>query len=307
MKKVTVFYHKHCSDGFTAAWAAQKRFGQDPGVELDLVAWGIGEPLPPIPTTGFVYIADLSFTPEYFERLRAKLGADNVRLLDHHKSAAEVFAQYKNDPNVVFNMEKSGAMLAWQEFFPEKDIPNLVRYVEDRDLWRFALPHSEDVSASILSYPMEFGAWESLAKRLGYGPITKDHPIAIEGHAIQRYRETLIGAAVKRTGQVGRLPTGETALFVNSSILASEIGNSKYNTPETPIVAVWTKQKDGRYYYSLRGGKTSPDLSKLARQYGGGGHEKAAGFTTDRIIHSVELDRPNSGEVKRSLNDRGDR
>lgn len=278
---VTVYYHDHCSDGFTAAWAANLKFRNDPTVDLSLIPYSIGDPLPSLPESGRVYIADLSFTPEFFEALRAKLGTTNVKMLDHHKSAQETFRPYAGDPGVVFDMNKSGARLAWEEFFPEADVPNIVSYVEDRDLWRFDLPYSRDVSTAILSYPLEMGAWNTLAERLGYKPLTKEHPLVVEGHAISRYKDSLVASAISRTGEIGLLPTGARALFVNSSVLASDIGNTK---ADVPVVVVWTRQKDGRYYYSLRGGETAPDLSRLAKQFGGGGHAKAAGFTADHFI-----------------------
>ena len=37
-------------------------------------------------------------------------------------------------------MEKSGARLAWEHFYPNEPLPWPLRHVEDQDLWRFALP-----------------------------------------------------------------------------------------------------------------------------------------------------------------------
>ena len=80
---VTIFYHRNCSDGFGAAWAAWKRYsGRLP---LSFVPYNYGDPLPEIPVGQDVFILDLSFDPVYLALLRNR--AHHVVLLDHHKSA----------------------------------------------------------------------------------------------------------------------------------------------------------------------------------------------------------------------------
>src|SRR6185312_2660946 len=68
-------------------------------------------------------------------------------------------------------------------------MPDLIRYVEDRDLWRFALPDSEAVSAAIASYDQTFEEWD----RLAAAPIDD---LAREGRAILRYQLRLVDRAV---------------------------------------------------------------------------------------------------------------
>jgi len=54
-------------------------------------------------------------------------------------------------------MQHSGAVLAWQYFMPNEPVPDLLRYVEDQDLWNWKLPHSDAVNAAIATY-RELGA-----------------------------------------------------------------------------------------------------------------------------------------------------
>jgi len=44
-------------------------------------------------------------------------------------------------------MKMSGATLAWQFFHPKVEIPPLFRYVEDKDIWRWALVNSNEFSS----------------------------------------------------------------------------------------------------------------------------------------------------------------
>jgi hypothetical protein len=280
---VTVFYHRNCSDGFGAAWAAWKKFSGK--VPLTFVPFNYGDPLPPIPHGQDVYILDLSFDPGYFSQLREK--ASHVVLLDHHKSAMErILPLYPSDPDVVFDMNRSGAMIAWQTFFPGEPVPNLIRYVEDRDLWRWTLPLSLEVTTAMASYPFDLSVWDSLSGSLGYQPVTEDNPLVREGRSILRYQSQLITIAIRETGVWGRFSTGERAFFVNSPLLTSEIGGAMKG--EAQFVVIWSARKDGRFSYSLRASEGGPDLSKIASHYGGGGHAKAAGFLSDRPVHVIE-------------------
>ena len=62
-------------------------------------------------------------------------------MIDHHASAAKDLDGWFNPRfDSVFDMQKSGAMLAWDYFFPAQEAPEIVRYVQDRDIWTKALP-----------------------------------------------------------------------------------------------------------------------------------------------------------------------
>ncbi len=280
---VTVFYHRNCSDGFGAAWAAWRRFsGHRP---LSFAPYNYGDPLPEIPAGHDVFILDLSFDPEFLSRLRSK--AHHLVLLDHHKSAMEKIAPlYPGDPDIVFDMSRSGAMIAWQRFFPGEPVPNLIRYVEDRDLWRWNLPLSLEVTTAMASYAFDFEVWDRLCRTLGYGSVSEENPLAVEGRSILRYQSMLLKTAIRETGVWGRFSSGERAFFVNSPVLTSEIGGAMKS--DTPFVVIWSIRKDGRVSYSLRASEGGPDLSKIASRYGGGGHAKAAGFLADFPVHEVE-------------------
>ena len=280
---VTIFYHRNCSDGFGAAWAAWKRFSGKGTVSF--VPFNYGDALPEIPEGHTVFVLDLSFDPEYFAKLRAK--SRTVILLDHHLSAMNKLQPlYPDDPNIVFDMSRSGAMIAWQTFFPDEPVPNLIRYVEDRDLWRWNLPLSLEVTTAMASYAFDFDVWDNLSRILGYGALSEDNPMVVEGRSILRYQSILIKIAIRETGVWGRFISGERAFFVNSPLLTSEIGGAM--KADTPFVVIWSMRKDGRISYSLRASEGGPDLSKIASRYGGGGHAKAAGFLAEAPVHEVE-------------------
>ena len=113
--------------------------------------------------------------------------AAKLIVLDHHVTARERFANDLGLQNALagrghhihFDLSHSGAMLAWNHFHPDEPAPDLLRYVEDQDLWAWKLPASEEVNAALASYPRDFEIWEELAAR----PIAE---LAAEGAPILR-------------------------------------------------------------------------------------------------------------------------
>ena len=51
--------------------------------------------------------------------------------------------------NHVYGVEKSGAMLAWEYFFPDTSAPLAVQYVSDSDTWTHLMPDYKYVDAYI--------------------------------------------------------------------------------------------------------------------------------------------------------------
>ena len=116
--------------------------------------------------------------------------ASHVReltVLDHHVTARD---RFETEPGVVelmaseghqihFDMNHSGAILAWQHFHCDQEPPALLRYVEDQDLWNWTLPDSEQVNAALTSYARRFDVWSQLLEK----PIEE---LAREGESIVR-------------------------------------------------------------------------------------------------------------------------
>jgi uncharacterized protein len=268
MSETIVLYHSHCADGFGAAWAAWKRFG-DAARYLPVQ---YGSPLPAIADGATVWIVDFSYPRAILDPL-----ADRVRLrvIDHHKTAE---AELGGRAYAWFDMHRSGAVLTWASLHPDDDVPLLLQYVQDRDLWQWQLPDSREVSAGLWSYPMDFKTWDRLAtKTAEYGSDW----LSQEGAAILRYMEqqTAMICAQAHEQDVGgyRVPT------VNATSLWSEVGEELLRRyPEAPFVAAYYDLANGLRKWSLRSQDHRQDVSAIAKQFGGGGHRNAAGFEEGR-------------------------
>ena len=288
MTKPLCIYHGNCFDGFTAAWAVWKRFGEG----CDYTPGVYGE-TPPDVTGRDVIIVDFSYNRDVL--LEMVKTARTIFVLDHHKTAAEDLAGFQSersyDPDallsaaefdatypirVTFDMERSGAGLAWDFFHPNKARIPLINHVEDRDLWRFALPFTREVHAAMSSYPFEFGAWDEIALKCERGELIA------EGAAIDRKHlrdiETLLKITKARISIMGHdVPIANLPVT-----MCSDAGNIM--AKGEPFAVTYYDGPEHRHY-SLRSTDAGLDVSMVAKAYGGGGHRNASGF---RLPHGTQ-------------------
>ena len=257
LKRPLVLYHAGCEDGFAAAWVLHRVL---PNAEFRSTRYN--EELPPVDGRD-VFLLDISFERDIMVDIADR--AESVSVLDHHESALERIP----DPypgNVILDLKRSGAMIAWDEF-GQGDQPWFIPYVQDYDLWKFELQQSEAINLAIASFPKEFEAWDEI---LELGP----DKLAEQGEILLRYRAGLIGAVTCHARIFKE--KGYTVSVLNSSILQSDIGEAC--KADNLFVAIWHSQEDGRVKVNLRSHRT--DVAKLAQMVpGGGGHRCASGFT----------------------------
>jgi len=254
-----IIYHKNCSDGFCAAWLLHKLY---PNAEF--IPMNYGE-TPPNVTNEDMIIADFSFKREVM--LDLKVQARSILVLDHHKTAQ---AELEGLDFCVFDMEKSGARLVhdhWLDDFNALGVPHwLVDYTEDRDLWRWKLPMSKEVSAGLSSYEKDFGTWDLISEN---GSQT----LQVDGSAILRYQEQV--AQDHYTKPIPVIIDGHNVPCVNATTLFSEVAGKL--AENAPFGVAWFRRQDGKFQFSLRS-RGEFDVSVIAKKFGGGGHRNAAGF-----------------------------
>jgi uncharacterized protein len=263
---VKVIYHGNCIDGFTAAWCCWRKFGD----AAEYIPAHYGDPAPDV-TGEDVLIVDFSYPRETLIDMHAK--AKSLRVIDHHKTAQ---ADLDGLDFCLFDMERSGSGLAWDELHGS-DRPSLVDYVEDRDLWRWTLSHSKSVNAWIGSWNFDFNDWSAIAYELEREPdATRAAGDAILRKEHRYCQEMAKQARVVKLGE--HVVPVVNAPYINTSELVGLLA-------ESAVFAVgWFQRGDGKYQYSLRS-RGDFDVSELAKQFGGGGHRNAAGFTVDRLVH----------------------
>jgi len=282
--KRTVLYHANCYDGFGAAYAAWQRFGN----EANYIPAQYHQPMPDVIGVDELYLLDFSYARETMELLRERVG--RMIVIDHHKTAEAALTGFECDTK-IFDMAHSGAWLTFNHMFPNvdpEDVPLLYDYLEDRDLWRFDLPHSREANAYIKSFPFNFDVWKQIEADL---ELQFDESCS-QGEGILRYQtrvvEMICDQAFMHEIAEFDVPT------VNSTAFWSEVGEELLDRyPDAPFVASYFDTANSRRIYSLRS-RESFDCSAIAKLFGGGGHAKAAGFDI-HIGHAplqVPLDTP---------------
>lgn len=262
-----VIYHANCVDGFAAAWCAWRKYGDS----AKYIPAQYGDPPPPVLDED-VLIVDFSYRRETLLAMRHQ-SSGNFRVLDHHKTAE---ADLAGLGFCTFDMSRSGAALAWDVLHGGAR-PRIVDYVQDRDLWQWKLYESRAISAWLSSWSFDFAVWENLAHDLKMD----FENCRAQGAAILRALDGYVDANSKRfrVGPIG----GHEVPIINTTHAISELVGRLAELAGVKFAAGWFQREDGLFVYSLRS-RGDFDVSEVAKQYGGGGHKSAAGFTVDRLL-----------------------
>lgn len=288
--KTLCIYHDNCADGFGAAWVVHRSLGAE---NVEFLGGHYGMPAPDV-TDRIVIIVDFSFPLETLQAMAQQARA--VLVLDHHKTAAEALIEVEPAPlhyhawadtlpklSAVFDMNRSGAGLTWDFFFPHFQRPALINYIEDRDLWRFKLVGTREILANLFSYPQDFEVWDELMKQ----PISA----AIDaGSAINRKHHKdvadLVASSKRRMVIAGHDVPAANLPHIHSSDAGHLMAQGE------KFAACYQDSADHRYF-SLRSTNEGMDVSEIAKQYGGGGHRNAAGFKvpfSHKLAHAYDVD-----------------
>lgn len=254
----TVIYHGGCPDGFCAAWLMHKVHP-----DAKFIAGVHGNPPPAV--KGDVYVVDFSYSLD--DMMKMLQTCNFIMTIDHHKSVKPLL-DIKNDRlGFMYRENQSGAELVFDYLAARHIIRDhwLVRYTADRDLWRHALPHTHEVSAAIASYPQDFAVWDS---------FDFDKMVA-DGTAILRFRDQMVQRIVDQAHEVEL--GGHKVLEANTPIFQSEVCQALGK--DRPFGAAYYINRDGLGCWSLRSSETGVNVREVAEQFGGGGHDHAAGFT----------------------------
>lgn len=263
-----VLYHDQCMDGMGAAYATWCAMPECKFIGVNYR----GHP-PQLKAGVQVIMVDYSYSRA--DLLGLARTQDSVVVLDHHETAQAALAGIEAEaPNikVVFDMNRSGAGIAWDWFHPGVPRPALIDHVEDRDLWRFRLPGSKAVHAALSSYPQDFDTWHRLAQR----PLDT---LVQEGAALLRMQALQVESLCRdvRVAHIG----GYAVPAVNAPyFLTSEIGHyllSKFG--RAPFSAVYRDRGTGQRDWSLRSVDSRVAVSSIASTFAGGGHRNSAGFS----------------------------
>lgn len=297
MSKILCIFHGGCNDGFGAAWVVRRYFGEE-NVEFYPATY---QTPPPDVSGREVVIVDFSFKRDVMKRLQED--AATLTLLDHHKSAFEdlqpmliagwlgnegaeahtdedaqktnVFTEFANRLKGLrrfyrFDMEHSGAVLAWMHYFPGTSVPPLLKHIEDRDIRYTTMSEtSRLIGVALYSHEQKFSLWDQMMDQVGCDILEE------EGETLERAKTKDLKSILK-VSQRRMFILGHNVPVCNAPHMYSSEGGHLMGAGE-PFAATYSDLPDGRKF-ELRSAEDGMDVSDIAKRYGGGGHKHAAGF-----------------------------
>lgn len=261
-------YHHNDLDGICAAAILNKVYGDCIciPVQYDQDTWNIQN----VVDADEVFVVDFTFHD--MEKL-SEIARDKLHWIDHHKTAMETHKELwdSEDVNGYRSLDNSGCGLTWKYCY-NNPVPWAVIYIEDRDLWKFKLPDTRAFCAGVSAVIKD--------------PYNEEWVTLLDGEDFNKsiyYTELgniLLNTQKRRVEHLfeSGFPCeihGHNALLVNSTSDISELGEYIY-THDFELAVIWHVRGDN-VIVSLR--SNTVDCSEIAKQYGGGGHLHAAGFS----------------------------
>lgn len=275
-----VFHHNDL-DGRCAAAIALRC---NPEAECIEINYNQRFPIEDIKGGEMVYILDYSIEPEEMLGLLKK--TTGVVWIDHHKTAIEKYAYFAKRIAGERCEKASGAWLTWEFFYPDVDVPEVVRLVDDWDMWTHekntngyrtrqfvAAMKAHDTSPQGLIWEQVFPG-----VRLDVSDATISKLIE-HGETMLYYEAIQNADYLKAFGHKFRFED-HTCYACNRGITNSELFDSIKDDDEITIFMpfVWDGFKWTVSLYSK-----TVDVAEIAKKYGGGGHTHAAGFVCDKL------------------------
>jgi uncharacterized protein len=237
-----------------------------------------------------VVIVDFSYSRDIM--LELCLDAKSVLVLDHHDTAARSLKGLEmicKNCSYIFDLDRSGAQIAWDWCFPNSQRPWFIDIIADRDLWKWKIPNSKEIGMAL--HYLDFYKWEKMDEL--YKSENSNADIAqfvTQGTLLIQIANKDIAHAVATSvlcefeGYTVRLTTCQASM-------RSDVGGELANLPDCQFAVIWRYAfAEDQWWISMRASKTCElQLNQIAEKFGGGGHPKACGFAIHGPNSQVRL------------------
>jgi len=279
--------HHNDIDGICSAAIINMINGNQYNMEFVSVDYGAGviSKLPPlVDGNAFldytrVFIVDFTLPDAYMAAIVRPETVNKVVWIDHHGSSVRKFegAQFTRIDGIrVADGPLSAAMLTWKwcvGSYPPA--PEVVHMVSNYDVWNLS-PKTLNAHYALEAYDLHPAdkKWLDLMEM----DSGKFHDtVGIVGEYIQSYERAKNKEIVLQGGYITTF-LGYPAIACCAQGKGSSLFDN-FDVPDNVIKIVYWHSRD---IWNIRlyqnGGNTDRDLSKIAEQYGGGGHHNACGF-----------------------------
>ena len=277
--KYVVITHKNCPDGFSAAWVIWTKYKNN----AKYFAYNAGSNqfnhYNEI-TDKIVIITDISFSLEITKKIE-KL-AKKIIIIDHHDTYYE---ELKELTYFQFNNQYSAGYLTWKYVYPKKKMPEVIKIISDNDTGTWKIPHSKQFALLLkIKYDFEltdenFTIFSKLTKK---NILKKNIEI---GSYYREYENKIIDLIIRRSKQKMWNNYRVQIIEIDVPLLNGTIAIKLSEIPNIDIGIVYRYNRFKKVYIvTMRTERRNIHLGKIASKYGGGGHLRAASFTTSKMF-----------------------
>lgn len=280
------FYHKADLDGKCAGAIVKRKY---PTVELIGVDYGDFIDWTTMQRGEKVYIVDFSFP---IQQMRVLNDFCQLFWIDHHATAINE-AQREDlecrTGEFVLDASKSGCELTWEHLYPGEQMPRAVSLLGRYDVWdHSALPGIVEFQQAmkLLDLTVHSEEWTQLLSEPD--PAVIDMLIS-DGQVIRAYQKVSNRIYAEACGHVIRCQ-GKTFIAMNKCLANSLAFEAIYKPEEHDAMMAygWDGKK---WKVSIYSDKSTFNAGEFCKQFGGGGHKGAAGFSCDGLMLPFEGDR----------------
>jgi oligoribonuclease NrnB/cAMP/cGMP phosphodiesterase (DHH superfamily) len=260
----------------------------DPSITF--IGYHYGDPIPDLTGYDKVIMVDISFPVMIMNNLMSKLV-----WIDHHISAIG-----DNDFQIkgLRNDEFAACELAWQYFFPDTNIPEIVRLLGRYDCFGHK---GTDEELKVLEF--QYGArarirnyneaYDALLATIELPSRLND--VLREGIQIYRYLKVEAKSIYNKGFEWNVFTNIEDAQDGKSNFKFICFNSERFNPVNFGIdyhadgydgaACFW--YQDSKWQFSLYNDNGKVDVSLIAKQFGGGGHAGASGFIVNDLKDAI--------------------
>lgn len=287
-----IIYHSKDLDGYCSGAVCKKKYP-----DATLIGYDYGQDFPwdKIPEGEPVIMVDVSLPMP--EMVNLAIYSSKLIWIDHHASAIKAYEQsmidypdWPNDHNFTAVLQDGIAACegAWKHLFPNLVMPDAVKLLGMYDTWRQNVPEW-DWNDQIL--PFQYGmrlqcqSPEEFDQKLLDDIANNIGSIMDMGEGVLKYQRQQDKLAMHGAFECEFM--GYKAIMCNVRGVGSLAFDSVLK-PEHQLM-VGFGYTGRQWSFSLRTVKEDVDVSLIAKQFGGGGHHKAAGFAVDNLEDVIDL------------------
>jgi oligoribonuclease NrnB/cAMP/cGMP phosphodiesterase (DHH superfamily) len=285
MKNVLIIHHRIDLDGWMSGAIAKLFFTHQKDTNITTLGFNYGDDF----TEDLSVYDEIVMTDISIDGALMKEYEDKLLIIDHHESAVRNLEKYNISPGVGVNIDMVHAAceLAWDYFYPEHKMPELVRYLGLYDSFRHKTK-SEEIQKKTMS--LQYGARayiDDLPSAFDYlvgvvaspksDAITVNRLIAA-GEAIFKYQCTMAKPIyATRKDSIFELD-GKQLKFACFNATRFNPSNFNINYHADGYDVIFTYYYNGtQWICSFYNDNGKVNVSKIAELFGGGGHAGASG------------------------------